>query len=159
MSLAAEWRGAPGQPARQPRRPDLRRKESKSQVQKERQRAQASRQRKLLFTCFISIAALISAILIFSVFLRVMIAQNEVRVREVEKQIELEKRQQEGIKVEIAGLESPSRIEKIAVDKLQMTRVPWAAYVQTPAYKDARSSERQKLSDKEAAAGDATQGG
>ncbi|OFW59597.1 MAG: hypothetical protein A2W01_12285 [Candidatus Solincola sediminis] len=152
MSLAAEWKRAPAQPERTPGQ------EKERQAQKVRKNAQASRRRKLAFTCFISIAAVVCGILIFSVFLRVMAAQDEVKIREVEKQIELEKRQQESIKLEIAGLESPARIEKIAVDNLQMTRVPWAAYVRTAAYKAQRLGEQQRLSDKEAAAG-STQGG
>ncbi len=153
MSLAAEWKRAPGQPERNPHQ------ESERRAQNARKNAQASRRRKLVFVCFITIAAVASGILIFSVFLRVMVAQNEVKVRTLEKQVELEKRQQESIKLEIASLESPARIEKIAMENLQMTRVPWAEYVQTAAYKAERLGERQRLSDKETAAGEAAQGG
>lgn len=154
MSLAAEWKRAPGQPERNPHQ------ESERRAQNARKNAQASRRRKLVFVCFITIAAVASGILIFSVFLRVMVAQDEVKVRTLEKQVELEKRQQESIKLEIASLESPARIEKIAVENLQMTRVPWAEYVQTAAYRAERLGERQqRLSDKETAAGEAAQGG
>jgi cell division protein FtsL len=161
MSLAAEWKGAPGQPEEDPGRPrrDLRRRGNESHAPAERKNAQASRRRKLLFICFISVAALVCGILILCVFLHVMVAQNEVKLRQVQQQIDVEKRQQEAAKIDIAALESPARIEKIAVEKLQMIRVPWAAYVETEAYKAARASERQKLSSKEAAVDGATQGG
>jgi cell division protein FtsL len=161
MSLAAEWKGAPGRLERDPSGPlrDPHRRESERRVPAERKNAQASRRRKLVFVCFISVAAFICGILILSVFMHVMVAQNEVKLRQVQQQIDGEKRQQEAIKLDIATLESPARIEKIAIEKFQMIRVPLAAYVQTEAYKAARASERQKLSSKEAAAGGATQGG
>jgi cell division protein FtsL len=151
MSLAAEWKGSPGQPARDAG------KEVDRHKQKARKQARASIRRKRIFVCLMATAALLAALFIGSVFLRVMTAQNEVRLRDVQAQMDLEKRQQESLRVQIAGLESPARIEKVAVNTLHMVRVPWAVYVQTDAYKSARLSERQ-VSNREATAGGA-QGG
>lgn len=153
MPLAAEWKKAPAQLHVDPRH------ETQKRAQKARKSARASMRHRIIFVCFIGIAVMISGLLTFSVFLRVMVAQNEIRAREVERQIELERRQQESLRLEIAGLESPARIERIAVESLRMTRVPWAEYVQTSAYKAARSSERERLSDTEATANAAAQGG
>jgi cell division protein FtsL len=154
MSLALEWKGQ-AHPAH--RRGDSRARETEeSRVRKsERER----RRMRLTFLCFISVAAFISGLLILIICLHVMVVQNEIQVREVERQIELEKRQHEAMRVEIASLESPARIENMAVEQLKMVQVAQAEYLETTAYQAAKLQEQEGVSDKEAVVSDATQGG
>jgi cell division protein FtsL len=167
MSLAMEWKGS--SPPRGLRRP-ARESENKTargdkppRVVEEprhgRKIIQGSRKARLVFTCFMAIAAAVCAILIFSVFLHVAVVQNEVKAQEVERLIELEKRKQEQLRVEIAALESPARIEDIAVRIMGMVQSIDAEYVETPAYQAAKIKGREGFSEEEAVVSDAANGG
>jgi cell division protein FtsB len=114
-------------------------------VRKELERARRSR---LVFTAFLAVAILISGLLLLTVFLHVGVAQNEERLREASKEIELERRRQDALRTEIAALESPGRVEKEAVNRLGMVRVDRAEYLQTPAY---RAALERKLREREEA--------
>jgi cell division protein FtsL len=117
-----------------------------------------SRRNRLLFCGFLLSALIVSGILIFCVFLHVMVVQNELRTRELERQIELERRQQEDMRTEIASLESPGRIEKIAAERLNMAQVTRVDYLWSPSFKALKSGEKSKLSDGEAMYSDAKRG-
>ena len=154
MSLALEWKGS-AYPARG--------REGRAR-EKEDHRGHGSPERtrrvRLTFICFVCVAAAVSGLLILTICLHVAVVQNEMRVREVERQIDLERRQQEGIRVEIASLESPARIEKIAVEAMKMVQSLQAEYLETPAYQAARQQEREKrLSHEEGMVSDAGPGG
>ena len=153
MSLALEWKD-PANP--------VRREESRGRDAEElRRRACAADGRKLrlTFLCFIGVAAFVCGLFILIICLHVMVVQNEIQVREVERQIEQERRQHEAMRVEIASLESPARIEKMAVEQLRMVQVTQAEYLETPAYQAAKLQEQERLSNKEGMVSDATQGG
>ena len=156
MSLALEWkqeaygRGeAPGLP-----RGDAAREEAL--------RARASRARtrrhRLIFSCFCAVALAVSGLLIISVFLQVSVAQNELRTRELEREIELEMRRQEEVRAQIAALESPGRIEKLAVEELKMVQVAQMEYLKTPASLAEDAEEERNLTDEEGILSDAAQG-
>lgn len=152
MSLALEWKDTTAPASREKKRgrdaEELRR----------RARAADGRRLRLTFLCFIGVAAFVCALFILTICLHVMVVQNEIRVREVERQIELERRQHEAMRVEIASLESPARIEKLAVERLNMVQVVQAEYLETPAYQAAKLQEEEGQSDKEGMVSDATQG-
>ena len=167
MSLAMEWKGSSPvrglrKPVRKPepqpvrgQRPLHRGEEARPR----RIRVQGSRKARLVFTCFTAIAAGVCAILIFSVFLHVSVVQNEVRAEEVRDLIELERRQQEQLRVEIAALESPSRIEEIAAEIMGMVQSLQAEYVETPAYQAAKIKGQDGFAEEEEVVSDAAGGG
>jgi cell division protein FtsL len=70
----------------------------------------------------------------------------------------LERRQQEDVRVEIASLESPMRIEKIAADELKMNQVTQAEYLMTPGFIEANTPVADEMSSEEAMVSEATQG-
>lgn len=137
MSLALEWKGHECQAGGA----EGRRREGDARAAAQRLRAhrERSQRNRTVFACFVVVSTAISALLILSVFLQVMVAQNELKTREVERQVELERRRQEGMRVEIAGLESPARIEQMAIGNLKMVQVAQAEYLETPAYQAARA--------------------
>lgn len=168
MSLALEWKqeayrqreaagrprgGAAGEEAPRPR---------VSAAGEEALRARASRARtrrnRLLFACFCTVALAVSGLLVLSVFLQVSVAQNEMKTRRLEREIELEMRNQEAVRAEIAALESPGRIEKLAVETLKMVQVAQMEYLQTPAALAARAEAERNLASEEGILSDATQG-
>jgi cell division protein FtsL len=154
MSLALEWKDQAY--------PAGRREESHARAaeeSRERKGARESRRMRLTFFCFIAVAVFISGLFILTICLHVMVVQNEMKAREVEKQIELERRQHEAMRVEIASLESPSRIEKMAVEQLKMVQVAQAEYLETSSYQTARLQEQEDLSYEEGMVSDVTQGG
>jgi len=164
MSLAMEWKGS--SPKRGIVKPASRRKTVKDEkplrreeAHHKRKKVQSSRKARLVFTCFTAIAAAICAILIFSVFLHVSVVQNEVKAQEVEDLIELERRQQEQLRVEIAALESPARIEEIAARIMGMVQSIQAEYVETPAYQAAKIKGQEGFMQEEAVVSDAANGG
>jgi cell division protein FtsL len=165
MSLAMEWKGS--SPTRGVLEPASRRKTLKDEkplrreqeAHHRRKRVQSSRKARLVFTCFTAIAAAICAILIFSVFLHVSVVQNEVKAQEVEDLIELERRQQEQLRVEIAALESPARIEEIAARIMGMVQSIQAEYVETPAYQAAKIKGQEGFTEEEEVVSDAANGG
>ena len=154
MSLALEWKGSSYQAEREERR------DGRKEAYRARKSLERSRRMRLVFACFIAVAVFVSGLLIFSVYLHVAVVQNEMKARDVEHQIELERRHQEEVRVEIAGLESPARTEKIAAENQKMIQVAMAEYLETPAYQAARieKSERLQDKDKEAMVSDAAQG-
>jgi len=165
MSLAVEWKGL--SPARGVGKPAGGRKAAaeatprrrEEEARRGRERAGESRRARLIFTCFIAVAAAVCTLLIISVYLHVSVVQNEVKAQEVERQIELERRQQEQLRVEIAALESPGRIEQIAVEILGMVQSMQAEYVETPAYQAAKIKDREEFPEHETVVSDAEKGG
>ena len=154
MSLALEWRegeypaggrGRAPAPARQQPRP--------------RGQARARRRQRLVFLCFVGVAAFVSALFMLIICLQVMVAQNEMRARETERLIDLERRQHEAIRLEIASLESPSRIEELALGQLGMVRASCAEYLETPSYEAARAQEGRLSAGEEGMVSEATQSG
>lgn len=132
MSLALEWR--------EHSYPDRERVESGARTGEELQRrkcARESRRMRLTFICFVSVAAFVSGLFILIICLHVMVVQNEMKASDVERQIELERRQHEAMRLEIASLESPARIEGVAVGQLGMVQVAQAEYLETPSYRTA----------------------
>ena len=152
MSLALEWK-------------HLEREERREEAPRPRKDAERSRRPavrrgpRLVFACFACVAAFVCGLLLLSVFLHVMLVQDEVRTRELEKRIELEKRRQEALRVEIASLEAPSRIEHLAVEELKMEQVAGAEYLETPAFRAARSGGGAEASGKGMVSDAASQGG
>lgn len=151
MSLAMEWRHSHGleERAREP--------EPRKAMECPRRAAAQGRRNRVVFACFICVAAFVCGLLLLSVFLHVMVVQDEVKTRDLERRIELEKRDQEALRVEIASLEAPSRIERIAVEELKMVQVAQAEYLETPAFRTARNAGTEPGG--EGMVSDATSGG
>lgn len=153
MSLAVEWR-YPSEAAEREARPRPR------EAAERPRRGEAERRRtRLVFACFSCVAAFVCGLLLLSVFLHVMVVQDEVRTRELERRIELERRRQESLRVEIASLEAPRRIERIAVEELKMERVSGAVYLETPAFRAARKDGGRSEGVGEGMVSDASSGG
>ncbi len=140
MSLAMEWKCLSDPRLGEERRRREERQRREEALRKEMERARRSR---IVFTAFLAVALVASGILLLTVVLNVGVAQNEVRLRESQREIELERRRQDAVRLEIASLESPARVEKEAVNRLGMVRVEAAEYIQTPAYRAA--AERKAL--------------
>ena len=153
MSLALEWK------EQTVRAPADRMQSHTAEVMRERKCANDRRRLRLTFFCFICVAAFVSGLFIITICLHVMVVQNELKVREVEKQIELERRQHEAMRVEIASLESPARIENMAVGQLGMVQVTQTEYLETSAYQAAKLQVQEGQSNGEGMVSDATQGG
>ena len=153
MSLALEWKGLP------PPSHGGEKRGRQNEINSRRKSAAETRRLRLTFICFVCVAAFISGLLILTICLHVMVVQNEMKIRELEEQTELERRQQEAVRVDVASLESPARIEKVAVQDLGMVQVALAEYLETPAYQAARSQENEGLSSKEEMVSDVAQGG
>ena len=153
MSLALEWKEQT-YPARGDRN-----HAREAEVAHERKCASDRRRMRLTFFCFICVAAFVSGLFILAICLHVVMVQNEIKVHEVEKQIELERRQHETMRVEIASLESPARIESMALEQLKMVQVTQTEYLETSAYQAAKLQEQEGLSNEEGMVSDATQGG
>jgi len=79
------------------------------------------------------VAAVVGSVSLASICLHVAVVQNEVRMREVQKELEQERRIQERLRAEISSLESPSRLEKAAVEQLNMVQASRAEYLETRA--------------------------
>lgn len=140
MSLALEWKCLSDPRLGEERRRLEERRRREEAVRKELERARRSR---IVFAAFLAVAVATSGILLLTVVLNVCVAQNEVRLRESQREIELERRRQDAVRLEIASLESPARVEKEAVSRLGMVRAAEAEYLQTPAYRAA--AERKAL--------------
>ncbi|MBN2025394.1 MAG: hypothetical protein JW854_01340 [Actinobacteria bacterium] len=153
MSLALEWKGKEYTAREEKHRGRM------EQAARARKCAEDRRRMRLVFICFICVAAFVSGLFILSICLHVVVVQNEIKVREVEEQIKLERRQQEAMRVEIASLESPARIESIAVEKLMMVQVTQTEYLETPAYRFAQQQQMEKSAGEEGMVSEATQGG
>lgn len=153
MSLALEWKEQAHPASEREERRDL-----AAEVKRERKSAREKRRLRLTFLCFLCVAAFVSGLLILTICLHVMVVQNDLKVREIEREIELERRKHEAMRVEIASLESPSRIESIAVDELKMVQVAQAEYLETASYQAAKTREADKAQHEEAMVSSATQG-
>lgn len=153
MSLALEWKGIAAREGCEREAGETRKAAA---AVRDRQR---SRRTRLVFTCFLAVAVAVSGLLIFSVCLHVSVVQNEMKIREIERQIELERRLQESLRAEIATLESPARVEDIAVNVMHMVQATLAEYLETPAYQAARDRESEPFSEEEAMVSDAERGG
>jgi len=154
MSLALEWREQ-----QSPVNERERNRVPAAEESRIRKRERERRRMRLTFLCFVSVAAFVSALFILIICLHVVVVQNEIEAREVEKRIELERRQHEAMRLEIASLESPARIEGMAVGQLGMVRVAQAEYLETPSYQAARIQEQQHGSSEEGMVSEATQKG
>lgn len=156
MSLAYEWKSLSspryGEEAR-------RREEKQRAEQLRRKNKEKARRTRLLFCSFLAVALLVCGILLLSVFLHVVVAQNEIKTREAERQIELERRKQDAARADISSLESPGRIEREAVEKLRMVQATRTEYLETEAYRSAMLKAGEGIPGAQAMAGDATQGG
>lgn len=117
------------------------------------------RRMRLVFLCFLGVVLFVCALFILTICLHVVVVQNEMRAREIEEQIEFERRQHEAMRVEIASLESPSRIESMAVEKLKMVQFTQAEYLETRSYQAAKTQGQKRPSSEEGMVSDATQGG
>jgi cell division protein FtsL len=159
MSLAAQRKDLPHHADWESRRHGENRQLKEKELHNARNSAQRSRRHRLMFFCFLAVALTVSGLFILSVFLQVAVAQNEMKARDMERQIELERRHQEEMRVEIAGLESPSRIELLAAKELDMVQVSQAEYLQTPAFQAAQIRQQERLEDKEGMVSDASGGG
>lgn len=158
MSLALEWKE---QTCTTRGRGESRGRESEAvrERKSERKSERERRRLRLTFACFIAVALFVSGLFILNICLHVVMVQNEIRTREVERQIELERRQHEAMRVEIASLESPARIESIAVGQLKMVQVTQAEYLETQSYQAAKMQEQERPASEEGMVSDATQGG
>ncbi len=147
MSLALEWK--------QEERPSgsdsghAREIAAREQAQRARANHRRSLRQRRVFACFVAVCTAVTGLLILSVFLQVSVAQNELKTRELERQIALEARHQEEIRAEIATLESPSRVEKLAVEKLKMVQVAKLEYLEAPSSEMAEAKEAGNLADEE----------
>ncbi len=159
MSLAAQRKDSPHHADWDGRRYGENRQLKEKEAQGARKTVQRSRRHRLMFFCFLAVALIVSGLFILSVFLQVAVAQNEIKVRDMERQIELERRHQEEMRVEIASLESPSRIEELAAKDLVMVQVSQAEYLETPAFQAARTLQQEKLKNNEEMVSDASGGG
>lgn len=154
MSLALEWKEEDHNSARVEKR-----RGRIEEVARERSRADDRRRMRMIFFRFICVAIFVSGLFILSICLHVMVVQNEMEIREIEEQTDLERRRQEALRVEVASLESPARIEKIAVEQLRMVPVTHTEYLETPAYRIAKLQEQEKSTSEEGMVSDAAQGG
>jgi cell division protein FtsL len=152
MSLALEWKD-PQYPARGEER-----RGGEVQEVRWRKSVEESRRLRLIFMCFLCVAAFLSGLFILNICLQVIVVQGEIKAREVEKQIELERRLHEGIRLEIASLESPARIEQMAKEHLGMVPVARAEYLETQAYQAAKAEQQDRLSGGEGMVSEATMG-
>lgn len=159
MSVALQRSYAPQSAERQARGRDQRRVREENEARARLEKARRSHRHRLVFFCFVLVALAVSGLFILSVLLQVMVAQNEMRVREIERQVELERRQQEELRVGIASLESPTRIEQIAAKDLGMEQVTRAEYLKTPAFMEARARQLERAKEEEALVSDAGGGG
>ncbi len=141
MSLALDWKCLSDPALREERQRLERRRSREKAVRKEMERARRSR---LVFSSFLAVALLACGMLLLTVVLHVGVMQNEVRLRESQRQIELERRRQDAVRLEIASLESPGRIEREAALRLGMVRAERAEYLQTPAYRAALERMRRE---------------
>ncbi|MGQ9475511.1 MAG: hypothetical protein ACUVRX_04995 [Actinomycetota bacterium] len=160
MSLALEWKIISDPRLGEERRLREERRRREQALRKERERARRS---KLLFAAFTVVAGLVSGILLAAIVLHVGVVQNEVRLREARREIELERRRQDALRLEIASLESPGRIEGEAAGRLGMVQMEKVEYLETPAYRVAverRIREREEaVSQVQAMAEDPGEGG
>jgi len=152
MSLALEWKEQT-YPADGDR---MRNRDA--EVMRERKCVKEKRRMRLTFFCFLCVAVFVSGLFILTICLHVVVVQNEIKVHEVEKQIELERRQHEAMRVEIASLESPARIESMALGRLGMVQVTQTEYLETSAYQAAKLQVQEGQSNEEGMVSDATQG-
>lgn len=156
MSLALEWKNLSSPSYRE----EIRRREERRQAEHlRRKQKQKARRTRLLFFSFLAVALIMCGILLLSICLHVMVVQNEISLRETERQIELERRKQDVARTEISSLESPARIEKEAVEELRMVQASAADYLETAAYRFAREGGGEGMPEAQAMAGDAVQGG
>jgi cell division protein FtsL len=74
------------------------------------------------YACFIAATLGIFGLLFLALSLNISSTQKGYLLKEVQRQIEEEQRAQESLRVEVARLESSSRIERVAQDELGMVR-------------------------------------
>ncbi len=73
-----------------------------------------------VYLAFLLVLFLLSALLFLVAALNVTISQKGYRLRQLEEEIHREKKAQESLRLEVAKLESPARIERIARQNLGM---------------------------------------
>ncbi len=72
------------------------------------------------YALFLVILISLFSLLFLVAQLNIAATQQGYRLKAIEKQIDEEKKEQEALKLEVARLESPARIEKIATETLKM---------------------------------------
>jgi cell division protein FtsL len=72
------------------------------------------------YICFFLVLALLFGLLFLVAQLNIAATQKGYRLKSLEQQIEEEKKEQESLRLDVARLESPARIEKIATETLKM---------------------------------------
>lgn len=156
MSLALEWKSLSSPDLREEKR---RQEEKRRREILRRKQMEKARRSRLVFSAFLVVACVMSGILLLSICMHVAVVQNEVRMREAQRQIELERRRQDALRLEIASLESPARIEKEAARKLGMIPVERAEYLETPAFQAARQGGQEGIAEAQARAEKPGEGG
>lgn len=85
------------------------------------------------YACFLAVLVTLFGLLFLVAQLNIAATQQGYRLKAVERQIEEERKEQEALKLEVARLESPARIEKIATETLKMVLPVNSELVRVPA--------------------------
>lgn len=72
------------------------------------------------YACFLTVLISLFGLLFLVAQLNIAATQRGYRLKAIERQIEEEEKAQEALKLEVARLESPARIEKIATETMNM---------------------------------------
>ncbi len=72
------------------------------------------------YACFFLVLTMLFGLLFLVAQLNIAATQKGYRLKSLEQQIEEEKKEQESLRLDVARLESPARIEKIATETLKM---------------------------------------
>ena len=96
-----------------------------------RKRASGRRYRRKGITpvFFIFVCLMVTAIGVFTLVQRLCIAESDIAIERAEKLIAEEQAQQEKLRVDLAALESPTRISRAAQEKLGMRKAKSLVYL------------------------------
>lgn len=72
------------------------------------------------YVCFFLVLTMLFGLLFLVAQFNIAATQKGYRLKHLEQQIEEEKKEQESLRLDVARLESPARIEKIATETLKM---------------------------------------
>ncbi|MDD5748290.1 MAG: hypothetical protein PHP64_04445 [Actinomycetota bacterium] len=81
------------------------------------------------FRFFVTVCVILASTGIFVLVQRQFVVRNEIEMRKIEERIGSEKEVQEKLRVELARLESPGRVERVAKDVLGMCEVGRVIYL------------------------------
>jgi cell division protein FtsL len=96
---------------------ESRQRQGRRETLNRRQQLQVTRRG---YICFFLVLALLFGLLFLVAQLNIAATQKGYRLKSLEQQIEGEKKEQESLRLDVARLESPARIEKIATETLKM---------------------------------------